>query len=189
VGHLGLRIASPAIEVFPPLRIQHDLDDRIQEARVYLEGAIEQISEEERMAYASALWHHSDGMGMGASYLCNKYKYSVIIDSKYDKIELLIGGSVMTPEELKTVQHYAQQIAKILYSDTDPTTIQSLGGIETVVRQKILESVSPEIGVFYRNDHSNDSRQISQAQNNPRDNPNQGTPSSKTEGETSYSNQ
>ena len=64
VGISGLRIASPTIEVIPPLRIQHDLDDRIREARVYLEGAIAQISEEERMADASALWHHSDGMGI-----------------------------------------------------------------------------------------------------------------------------
>lgn len=54
----------------------------------------------------------------------------------------------MTPEELKTVQYHAQQIAKVLYANTDPADIQTLGGIETVVRQKILESVSPEIGVF-----------------------------------------
>ncbi len=54
----------------------------------------------------------------------------------------------MTPEELKEVQYHAQQIAKVLYSDTDPATIQTLGGIETVVRQKILELVGPEIGVF-----------------------------------------
>lgn len=54
----------------------------------------------------------------------------------------------MTPEELKTVQHHAQEIAKILYSNTDPAEIQTLGAIETVVRQKVLESVSPEIGVF-----------------------------------------
>jgi len=64
VGSSSLRIASPTIEVVPPLRIQHDLDDRIREARVYLEGTIDQIPEEERMAYASALWHHSDGMGI-----------------------------------------------------------------------------------------------------------------------------
>jgi hypothetical protein len=38
---VGLRIASPTIEVLPPLRIQHDLDDRIREARVYLEEAID----------------------------------------------------------------------------------------------------------------------------------------------------
>ncbi len=54
----------------------------------------------------------------------------------------------MTPEEAKQVEFYAQQIAKIFYADTDPTSIQTLGGIETVVRQKIQESVSPEIGVF-----------------------------------------
>jgi hypothetical protein len=54
----------------------------------------------------------------------------------------------MTPEELKTVQYHAQQIAQILYSDTEASEIQTLGEIEVVVRQKILESVSPEIGVF-----------------------------------------
>jgi hypothetical protein len=54
----------------------------------------------------------------------------------------------MTPEEFKTVQYHAQQIAQILYSDTDPAEIQTLGAIETVVRQKILDLVSPEIGVF-----------------------------------------
>ena len=41
VGSSGLRIASPTIEVLLPLRIQHDLDDRIREARVYLEEAID----------------------------------------------------------------------------------------------------------------------------------------------------
>lgn len=54
----------------------------------------------------------------------------------------------MTPEESEKVQFHAKQIAQILYSDTDPAEIQTLGAIETVVRQKILESVSPEIGVF-----------------------------------------
>ncbi len=38
VGRSGLSISSPTIEVIPPLRIQHDLDDWIREARVYLEG-------------------------------------------------------------------------------------------------------------------------------------------------------
>jgi hypothetical protein len=54
----------------------------------------------------------------------------------------------MTPEEVKKVQFHTQQIAQILYSNTDPTEIQTLAAIETVVRHKILESVSPEIGVF-----------------------------------------
>jgi hypothetical protein len=54
----------------------------------------------------------------------------------------------MTPEEVKKVQFHTQQIAQILYSNTDPTEIQTLAAIETVVRQKVLESVSPEIGIF-----------------------------------------
>ncbi len=59
-----LRIEAATIDLVPPLRIQHDLDDRIREARLYLERAIDQIPIDERMAYASALWHHSDGMGI-----------------------------------------------------------------------------------------------------------------------------
>jgi hypothetical protein len=76
----------------------------------------------------------------------------------------------MTPAELEKIQYHAKQIAQILYSDTGSTTIQSLGAIETVVRQKLLASVSPEIGVFYRKDHPDHSRKISKAQNQPRDN-------------------
>lgn len=54
----------------------------------------------------------------------------------------------MTPEELEQVRYHARQIAQLLYSETDPAALQTLGAIETVVRQKILESVSPEIGLF-----------------------------------------
>ncbi len=54
----------------------------------------------------------------------------------------------MTPEELEKVEYHADQIAKILHSNTDPATIQSLGAIETVVRQTVLQYVSPKIGVF-----------------------------------------
>jgi hypothetical protein len=59
-----LRISSPTIALYPPLAIQHDLDDRLRDARVYLEETIAKIPETQRLAYASALWHHSDGMGV-----------------------------------------------------------------------------------------------------------------------------
>ncbi len=54
----------------------------------------------------------------------------------------------MTPEELQKIEYHANQIAQILYSDTDPKVIQTLGDIETTVRQQILQHVSPPIGVF-----------------------------------------
>lgn len=54
----------------------------------------------------------------------------------------------MTPEELQKIEYYTNQIAQILYSDTDPNEIQTLGDVEITVRQKILQHVSPTIGVF-----------------------------------------
>lgn len=54
----------------------------------------------------------------------------------------------MTPEELEQVRYHARQIAQLLYADTDPAALQTLGTLETVVREKILDSVSPEIGLF-----------------------------------------
>jgi hypothetical protein len=54
----------------------------------------------------------------------------------------------MTPEELQKVNEYSKEIAKILYADTDPETLDSLEAIERVVRQKMLEHVTPQVGIF-----------------------------------------
>jgi hypothetical protein len=54
----------------------------------------------------------------------------------------------MTPEELQKVNEYSKEIAKILYADTDPETLDSLDAIERVVRQKMLEHVTPQVGIF-----------------------------------------
>ena len=60
----------------------------------------------------------------------------------------VVDTSVMTPEELRKVNDYSKEIAKILYADTDPATLDSLGAIEQVVRQKMLEHVTPQVGIF-----------------------------------------
>lgn len=54
----------------------------------------------------------------------------------------------MTPEEAQTVQAHVEAIAAILYANTDPANIKTLEGIELSVRQHMLETVSPQIGVF-----------------------------------------
>ena len=54
----------------------------------------------------------------------------------------------MTPEQIELVKQHAKAIAEILYADTDPETLDSLEVIETVVRQKMQEHVSPEVGIF-----------------------------------------
>jgi len=41
-----------------------------------------------------------------------------------------------------------QELAELLYEETDPETVKTLEGIETVVRGHLLEHVGPELGHF-----------------------------------------
>lgn len=55
---------------------------------------------------------------------------------------------MLPPEQVELIKQHLNEIAKILYADTDPATLDSLEAIETTVRQKMLEHVSPEVGIF-----------------------------------------
>lgn len=50
--------------------------------------------------------------------------------------------------KIKELQKYAQEIAKILYAETNPEEVKTLEDIEKTVRQQLLEYVEPEIGNF-----------------------------------------
>lgn len=54
----------------------------------------------------------------------------------------------MTPEEKQTLDQHVQAIAKILYTDADKSQMTNLGKIEEVIRDQLLEHVSPQLGVF-----------------------------------------
>lgn len=54
----------------------------------------------------------------------------------------------MTPEDKKLMETHIQEIAKILYKNTPPEKIETFEGIETTVRQQVLEHVSPKIAFF-----------------------------------------
>jgi hypothetical protein len=54
----------------------------------------------------------------------------------------------MTPEEKEAIKAHADAIAAILYKNTDVEALQSLEDIEHVVRQHMLESVAPQVGIF-----------------------------------------
>lgn len=54
----------------------------------------------------------------------------------------------MKPEQEQALKAHLQAIAKILYDDSDPDTMQTLEGVEMTVRQKIQAYVSPELGIF-----------------------------------------
>lgn len=54
----------------------------------------------------------------------------------------------MEQTKIEELQKYAQEIAKILYAETNPEEVKTLEGIEKTVRQQLLEYVEPEIGNF-----------------------------------------
>jgi hypothetical protein len=54
----------------------------------------------------------------------------------------------MTPEEQERLQACSQEIAEILYRNSDKSKLKTLEGIEQTVRQQMLEHVSPEVALF-----------------------------------------
>ena len=54
----------------------------------------------------------------------------------------------MTPKKIQALQEHIQAIANILYEETSPEQLKNLEVLEETVRQKVLEHVSPQIGVF-----------------------------------------
>jgi hypothetical protein len=59
-----LTIRNPHLQLKPPYLLQNDGEEKLSQASEYLKAAIAQIPDDERMAYASALWHRSEGMGV-----------------------------------------------------------------------------------------------------------------------------
>ena len=59
----------------------------------------------------------------------------------------------MSPEERQEIAVYTQAIAKILYKNTPPEQLTSLGRIEEVVRDRMQEYVMPKVGFFYQKCH------------------------------------
>ena len=54
----------------------------------------------------------------------------------------------MTPEEQERLQACSQEIAEILYRNSDQSKLKTLEGIEQTVRQQMREHVSPEVAFF-----------------------------------------
>lgn len=54
----------------------------------------------------------------------------------------------MTPEDKKLLDNHVKEIAKILYKNTPSERIETFEGIETAVRDQVLEHVSPKIAFF-----------------------------------------
>lgn len=54
----------------------------------------------------------------------------------------------MTPEQDQALQEHVEAIAKILYENTPPEQLKTLGRIEQAVGEQMQRHVMPEVGVF-----------------------------------------
>ncbi len=54
----------------------------------------------------------------------------------------------MTPEDQERLRACTQEIAEILYRNSDKAVLKTLEGIERTVRQQMLEQVSPDVALF-----------------------------------------
>jgi hypothetical protein len=61
---------------------------------------------------------------------------------------LQLNCSPMTPEQEAALQPHIDAIGKILYEDSDPEALKTLEGIETTIRGKLQQHVSPQLGAF-----------------------------------------
>jgi hypothetical protein len=62
--HSRIPLANPSVQFRPPLALQSDAKEQLARAVQYLQDAVTAIPTEERMAYASAMWRQSSGMGV-----------------------------------------------------------------------------------------------------------------------------
>jgi hypothetical protein len=59
----------------------------------------------------------------------------------------------MTPEKAQRLQACIQEMAAILYEETNNSELIDLESIEKKVRQQMLEHVSPQMPFFYPASH------------------------------------
>lgn len=78
---------------------------------------------------------------MGASHLCKNKEGG-------DNRGVGQEAKSMTPEEQERIRACSQEIAEILYRNSDKASLNTLERIEQTVRQQMLDHVSPEVALF-----------------------------------------
>lgn len=55
----------------------------------------------------------------------------------------------LSPQAQKKLDFHLKQVARILYSHTEPEKLESIESIEGEVREQLLNQVAPAIGNFF----------------------------------------
>jgi hypothetical protein len=65
----------------------------------------------------------------------------------------------MNSEDKKKLEACMEELADILYRNTSAQELESFEGIENAIRNHWLETVGPNIGFFYQNQHRDSKRE------------------------------
>ena len=96
--HKPLVIASPHARIRPPYAQENDADELMVIASRYAETSVEQIPEEERAAYLSALWRESNTMDFGLKH------FPDLLAERLESVpEIKIAGIQYQPEAVRAI--------------------------------------------------------------------------------------
>ncbi|MBD1854795.1 MULTISPECIES: hypothetical protein [Leptolyngbya] len=140
--HSRIPIANPIVQLRPPLALQSDAKEQLAKAAHYLQSAVAEIPAEERMAYASAMWRQSTGMGIVLKAftpeICQQLQTVPEITLTGIQRETNEAGRIPDGEYTIRFSQYAYQT-----KDGEARTTQSVAIVEADGTEKQFGAIEP----------------------------------------------
>lgn len=140
--HSHIPIANPIVQLRPPLALQSDAKEQLAKAAHYLQSAVAEIPAEERMAYASAMWRQSAGMGIVLKAftpeVCQQLQTVPEITLTGIQRETNEAGRIPDGEYTVRFSQYAYQT-----KDGETRTTQSVATVEADGTEKQFGAIGP----------------------------------------------
>ncbi|MBW4528397.1 MAG: hypothetical protein KME18_24995 [Phormidium tanganyikae FI6-MK23] len=140
--HSRIPLANPTVQFRPPLALQNDAKEQLARAAHYLQDAVAAIPSEERMAYASAMWRQSSGMGIVLKAftpeVCQQLQTVPEITLTGIQRETNEAGRIPDGEYTVRFSQYAYQT-----KDGETRTTQSVAIVEADGTEKQFGAIEP----------------------------------------------
>lgn len=140
--HSRIPLAKPTVQFRPPLALQSDAKEQLARAAHYLQDAVAAIPADERMAYASAMWRQSTGMGIVLKAftpeVCQQLQTVPEITLTGIQRETNEAGRISDGEYTVRFSQYAYQT-----KDGETRTTQSVAIVEADGTEKQFGAIEP----------------------------------------------
>jgi len=136
-----LVVEAPTAEIRPPFAQQNDVDETLARASEYARGAVAQIPKEERLAYVSALWHQSHGMGFALKHFTPE-----VCDRLQTVPEITLTGIQRDTNEAGAIApgEYTARFSQYSYvKDGETRTVPSIAIVDADGDEKQFGALSP----------------------------------------------